>query len=183
MLDNHRHNDAKNTIIAMRNSDDPYDVLRLCFLLPVSEYSPFLRLAACKVMVKMLFENDKPHNVMGIRVIHAVLGMMRMSDDPVRVQLGCRILWSIDTHTSYMKVAPVSFIIMMDDIDDVVKHTLHKHRLSCHDSHWVLRAESILRHTAAIRLHESRIYANQRSSLLTNIVSTFEKLLFGESYR
>ena len=179
MADNHRRNDAKETIVAIRDSDDPYDILRLCFLSPASEYSASLIHAACEAMVQMLFENDKPQNVMGVRVIHAVLGMMRMSDDPVRVQLGCRILRSIDTQTSYMKLAPVSFIIMIDDIEDVVIHTLRKHRLSCYDCAWVLHPKSILRHTAAIRLHESRRCANERSISWTDWSLNIQTKLFG----
>jgi hypothetical protein len=158
MIDDRRV-DAKNTMMAIKISNDPYDILRLSFLIE-SEYSPCIRNTACKAMVDMLFAHDTPHNVMGIHVIHAVLNMMRMSDDEVRSQLGCHILWSIDTKTSYMKLAPTSFIRMIDHIDVVVRTALGKHRLTCHDRQWLMHGESVLRHTAAIRRHNSSMVEN-----------------------
>ena len=177
MSDN-RRKDAKNMIIAIKNSDDPYDILRLSFLLD-SEYSPSIRDTACKAMVDMLFQNDTPNNVMGIRVIHAVLNMMRMSDDPARSQLGCNILWNIDIKTPYSKLAPISFILMMEHIDSVVTETLRKHRLACHDCPWLRHAESVLRNTANIRLHYSKIdrSTNETSRRLTDWTSNFIRLL------
>ena len=137
--------DAKNAKIAIDKSNNPYEILQIAIGHTESIMDDF----TSNAMVKLLFNNDG--NPVGMQVIHAVLNMMRMSNHASRMQLGCHILWCIDGKTPYQKLPPIAFIVMMDEIEVVIKHAIHKFRLSCHECVWMLHAESVLRNINRIR--------------------------------
>ena len=144
------HNEERNTITAIKQSNNPYEILQIMQIAPCSMY---LRDAASKSMLKIFFDNDLHGNQKSKQVIHAVLNMMRLSRIEDRQKLGCHILWRICVETPYQKLPPKAFVEMIDEVEFVVTRSMRSYRLKCHQCVWLLHADSVLRNIEKIRIH------------------------------
>ena len=76
----------------IKNSSDPYEIMRIVFEDHRTQYSDELEAVAASRMTNLVRHDDTRDNEQGLIVIHAVLDMMHGKlQDQGRQQLGCEI--------------------------------------------------------------------------------------------
>ena len=133
----------------INNSCDPHEIMRVVFKEQRTQYSDELESIAASRMKNLVRHDDTQGYKQGLLVIHAVLDMMRGTEQVQSHQkLGCEIFWSMSI-PDLNSMIPVVFILMLDQIEDAVYMAVSVYSIS--RVSWIRNANKTLQRIDTLR--------------------------------
>ena len=131
----------------IRQSDDPYEILRIVF--EEHWYADTPEETAAMHLTDLARHDTTRNKALGLLIIHAVLDMMRGTEGwQAKQALGCDIFWRLSVDPTY-GTPLYCFVQMKDEIEDAVQNALRMYRI-CRVG-WLGHANKVLHDIKVIR--------------------------------